>query len=258
MSSVKVLVATHKQYAFPDDASYAPIQVGVARGESDFGYLRDDQGDNISSLNDSFCELTALYWVWKNGYMDKSKYVGLVHYRRYFTGDLNFGGVEILSSHEIETMLASHDIIVPKKRNYYIQSVYAHYGHAHYGEDLDRLREVMVDLSPSHIHAFDAVMKQRFLYLYNMFVMPSRLFEQYCEWLFPLLFKLAEGMDISKRDAYQKRVFGFLGERLFNIWILHHRYRVLEVDVVNIEGENLFRKGLAMIGRMLTKKRRES
>lgn len=258
MSSVKVLVATHKQYTFPDTTVYAPIQVGAARGEDDFGYLRDDSGENISPQNDSFCELTALYWAWKSGYGGENKYIGLVHYRRYFAGDLDFGERDILSGQAIETMLTSHDIIVPKKRNYYIQSVYSHYGHAHYSEDLDRLRETIVDLSPAYVHAFDAVMQQRSLHLYNMFVMPSKLFEQYCAWLFPLLLRLTDEIDISQRDAYQKRVFGFLGERLFNIWILHHRYRVLEVDVVNIEGENLLRKGLAMIGRMLTKKRRET
>jgi len=123
---------------------------------------------------------------------------------------------------------------------------------------LQRLREVIAELSPPYVHAFDAIMKQRSLHLYNMFVMPGRLFVQYCEWLFPILFALEERIDISKRNAYQKRVFGFLGERLFNVWILHHRYRVLELDIVNIEGENLFVKGLGMIGRLLTGKRRDS
>ena len=258
MRLARVLVATHKQYEFPDDPLYAPIQVGVARGESDFGYLVDNKGDNISLKNESYCELTALYWAWKNGSIDEYKYIGLVHYRRYFAGDLKFGEAEILESEAIEEILLAHDIIVPKRRNYYIQSVYSHYSHAHYEEDLQKLREVIAELSPPYIHAFDAIMKQRSLHLYNMFVMPSRLFVQYCEWLFPILFALEERIDISKRNAYQKRVFGFLAERLFNVWILHHRYRVLELNVVNIEGENLFVKGLGMIGRLLTGKRRDS
>lgn len=257
MKSTNILVATHKEYTFPSDPLYTPIQVGVTRRACDFGYIADNKGDNISIKNDSYCELTALYWAWKSHYADAYKYIGLVHYRRYFAGDLEFGEHSILESEAIGNMLISHDIIVPKKRNYYIQSVYSHYSHAHYGEDLQRLREVIMDLSPSYIHAFDAIMQQRSLYLYNMFVMPSKLFGEYCEWLFTILFALEERIDISTRDSYQKRVFGFLGERLFNVWILHHRYRVLEVDVVNIEGENLLLKGLGMMGRVLTGKRRD-
>jgi len=132
MSLARVLVATHKQYEFPDDSLYAPIQVGVARGESDFGYLVDNKGDNISLKNESYCELTALYWAWKNGSIDEYKYIGLVHYRRYFAGDLSFGEAGILESEAIKQILLAHDIIVPKRRNYYLQSVYSHYSHAHY------------------------------------------------------------------------------------------------------------------------------
>ena len=47
------------------------------------GYQPDNIGDNISSKNPSFCELTGLYWAWKN--LD-NEYLGLAHYRRHFKG----------------------------------------------------------------------------------------------------------------------------------------------------------------------------
>ena len=46
------------------------------------GVYQDNQGDNISSLNKSYCELTTQYWAWKNMQAD---YYGFCHYRRFFS-----------------------------------------------------------------------------------------------------------------------------------------------------------------------------
>ena len=62
---IKILVAAHKKYWMPDDDVYLPIHVG-REGKEDLGYLGDNTGDNISSKNANYCELTGLYWAWKN------------------------------------------------------------------------------------------------------------------------------------------------------------------------------------------------
>ncbi|MEA3490948.1 MAG: DUF4422 domain-containing protein [Campylobacterota bacterium] len=258
-----ILVATHRPYQFPEDPLYHPIQVGTALRTIRFGYLYDSSGDNISDKNDTFCELTALYWAWKNRYFDDSDYVGLVHYRRYFAGDEKFasdkfGELSILDEDSIKTLLSSYDVIVPKKRHYYIETISSHYAHAHYHKDMDILREVVLERSPEYLQAFDQVLKQRSLYLYNMFVMSDSLFDSYCQWLFPLLFSLEEKIDVSGRDAYQKRVFGFMGERLFNVWLRHNTLNTVELEVVNLEGEDLFNKGMEMLKRKIFSRRRRS
>lgn len=75
------MVATHKQCKMPQNCAYLSIHVGKElHPELDFGYQGDDTGNNISNKNPYFCELTALYWGWKNL---NSDYIGLVHYRRY-------------------------------------------------------------------------------------------------------------------------------------------------------------------------------
>jgi hypothetical protein len=79
--NIKVIVATHKPYRMPDDPMYLPLHVGKNGGEG-FGIQGDDTGDNISHKNASYCELTGLYWAWKNLDADA---IGLVHYRRHFT-----------------------------------------------------------------------------------------------------------------------------------------------------------------------------
>ncbi len=254
----KLLVAAHKRYKMPNDPIYAPLQVGASRTTERFGYLTDDTAVHISGKNDTFCELTALYWAWKNNFFDSVDYCGLVHYRRYFAGNEPFGSSKILSDSEIAALMGSCDIILPKKRRYFIETVASHYAHAHYGEDLEALRDTLMELSPEYLPSFDRTMQRRSLHLYNMFVMKSTLFTDYCEWLFPLLFALEKKIDPKERDPYQRRIFGFLAERLFNVWLGHRGLRTLELKTVNIEGENLIKKGLQMVGRMMTGKRRSS
>ena len=79
---VTVVVATHKPYAMPADPLYLPLHVG-AEGKESIGFAGDNTGDHISAKNPQFCELTGLYWAWKNVDAD---YIGLAHYRRHFRG----------------------------------------------------------------------------------------------------------------------------------------------------------------------------
>ena len=77
-----IIVAAHKRYTMPADSLYLPLQVG-AEGKSDIGYRKDNEGENISEKNPYYCELTGLYWAWKNL---ECEYLGLAHYRRHFKG----------------------------------------------------------------------------------------------------------------------------------------------------------------------------
>ena len=140
MQNIKILVATHKKYKMPADTSvYLPIHVGCEVKE-DLGFQGDNSGENISTLNPYYCELTGLYWAWKN--LD-CEYLGLVHYRRYFTKmtkkyneSINIDDV-ILNRYEIEELLENSEVIVPKRRKYYIETLYSHYDYTFDGIHLD-------------------------------------------------------------------------------------------------------------------------
>jgi len=245
----KILIATHKHYTFPKNKLYQPIQAGKILSEDDFGYLTDANGENISSKNRNYSELTALYWAWKNDYFKEYSHVGLVHYRRYFKGSLPFGKVSILSAEEIAEIMDEYDVILPRQRNYYIESVRSHYAHAHHEKDLDILESLIRAHTPEYSAAFTEVMGGTTLHLYNMFVMKKEDFYDYMEWLFALLTLLEQHIDTKSYDAYQARVFGFLSERLFNVWIIKHQLRVKSLPVVNLEGENLLLKAIGMLKR---------
>ena len=112
MVNVKIYVATHKKYdKIKFDELYAPILVGAYKSEDDFGYLRDDVGDNISTRNNQYSELTAMYWIWKHASED---IVGLCHYRRYFSKNI-FKSKQIIDKEDVLKALKNHDIIVHQR-----------------------------------------------------------------------------------------------------------------------------------------------
>ena len=113
MSVIKIIVATHKKFIMPQDKElYLPIHVGC-EGKKDLGFQGDNTGDNISSLNPYYCELTGLYWAWKNLDCD---YLGLVHYRRYFTkrsqrySDYTSMDEVVLSRGDLDNLLSQNDV----------------------------------------------------------------------------------------------------------------------------------------------------
>jgi len=182
--------------------------------------------------------------------------VGFVHYRRYFSGErAQLGSKRISSDEEYLALLKKYDCIVPKKRKYYIETIYNHYKNAHFSKDLDLTRQVLCERAPDYIEAFDNFMSHTSLYLFNMFVMRKELFYNYCDWLFDILFTLDKRIDISSYDKYQTRVFGFLAERLFNVWLMKNNISLFEIKIVNIEKENILMKAVGLLKRKFFRRR---
>lgn len=173
MKDIKVIVATHKKYQMPSKNMYIPLQVGK-EGKESLGYKEDNTGENISNKNPYFCELTGLYWAWKNL---NAKYIGLVHYRRYFANTNKIPKKEedkfanVLSREKVEKILENADIILPKKRNYYIENLYSHYEHTMHIEPLDETRKIIEEKYPEYLTEFDKLHKRTSAHMFNMFIM---------------------------------------------------------------------------------------
>ena len=240
---IKILVATHKKYWMPEDEVYLPLHVG-AEGKTDLGYTKDNTGDNISVKNPNYCELTGLYWAWKNLSAD---YIGFVHYRRYFTckeiRNIELKKKQILSLEEWKRLLSNNPVVVPDKRKYYIETNRSHYNHAHPGIGLDETERIINEKCPEYSSAFTTVMDRTWAHMFNMFVMRRDLFQEYCQWLFGILFELEERLDISEFDAYNSRVFGFVSERLLDVWLEKNRISYYEQNVSFLEPQNWIKKG---------------
>lgn len=243
---IKIIVAAHKESQMPREDIYLPLQVGAVGkdglvvAQTGAGaavhaksMARDDTGDNISQKNPMYCELTGLYWMWKNLDAD---YCGLVHYRRHFMEYPPWlpslhPQRHILGRKRLERLLAGTDIILPRKRNYYITSIHDHYASTHYPEHLTVTREVIGEMCPEYLEAYDRLMKSTKAHMFNMMIMSKDKLDAYCEWLFPLLYEIEGKIDSSSYDPFQARYPGRLSELLLNVWIDKNGYAYREVPV---------------------------
>lgn len=241
MNRISIYSVYHKASHIVENSYVKPIQVGDGKSIEGINF-RDSSGDNIASKNSTFCELTAQYWAWKND-LD-SDYIGIMHYRRFFDfnskehRELNTYGIfeepEFtldflkkfgITEQDIEEQVLGYDLVLPIEWNVndagwknikhnYINSIY------HHERDLDATRDVVKRLYPDYIPYFDRAMNATTGYFTNMFILKRELFEDYSRWLFSILFELEKLIDISSYDIQEKRVFGYLSERLFNVWLL--------------------------------------
>ncbi len=221
-----VYVAAHKAYTVRETPGYIPLQVGAALHEA-LPYTGDNTGDHISEKNPTYCELTGLYWIWKN---TDDPYKGLVHYRRYF-----MQGGDLLSETAIRQLLKTYDAILPPAeylREPASEEFCLYSGHP---RDLSLLREAVEAVDPTVLPTFDKVMGGNRLHLYNMVIARQETFDRYCQWLFAVLGHMEPRVDMTGYTPYQQRLYGFLGERLLNVWLTHTGAKVHTVRVVNTE-----------------------
>ncbi len=262
--NIKILVCYHKVSPIIGNDVLQPILLGAANAsEYTIGGLKtlcdkagvpllyDNSGEHISSLNPYFCELTAMYWAWKNLEAD---YYGLFHYRRVFdfrdsahfdmprTQKCYYDSIRGffsdfyqqygLNPQNIIESLKGCDIVLPtlvidhddKQRAQHL-SLYELYDEVHYIKDMDLALEYIASKYPQMYQiALDTLHKKPILWhIANMYIMKKALYLEYCEWIFDILFAIEPLSAYKNYDSYQARVFGFLSERLFNVWIAYKK-----------------------------------
>lgn len=235
--NIKILVAAHKQCEMPKSDVYLPVQVGKAlHPDLDLGYQPDNEGENISEKNPYYSELTAIYWAWKNL---KADYIGLVHYRRYL--GMKHGKDKwqcLLTKEEAQALCKEHDIILPQKRRYYIESLWSHYEHTHDISHLEKTKAIIAKDYPEYLPAFNEVMKRTWGHMFNMFIMKKSYADEYCAWLFDILFKVEKQIDFSSLTAFDARLFGRISELLLDVWIETNGYSHKEIKMIQMGNEN--------------------
>ena len=234
----------HKEYIIPNNIIIKPIQVGKEIADNNLNILADNEGENISEKNPNYCELTALYWIWKNS---DSDIVGLCHYRRYlnFKNKIQIAKSKNISKYDIDKyndfkpekiekyFKNGYDVILPKANRFRI-TVYDHYCKCHKKEDIDELIKIIAKIYPEYKDAVDKVFNNKKMHICNMIICKKSVLDSYCEWLFKILSEVEKVIKIDN-DQYQSRVFGFMSERLLNVYIEKNKLRKKEMQMLFVE-----------------------
>ena len=244
---MKIIVATHKPYNVHNDDIYTPIHVGKKLSPYNIeNMLGDDTGDNISEKNPMYCELTALYWAWKN--LKDVDYIGLCHYRRYFDFHkltyqyLPHTYINVKYSDSIDYSIPSAiikklkqgTVIIPKHQTGR-ESLYTQYCLNHISDDMRTLQQTIEAQEDSqYIRAFKKIMRGNKFSPYNMFIMSWKEFDKYCTWLFSVLKEVEEKTDTSHYNNIQKRIYGYMAERLMNVYIEANHLKTKEYPIVSL------------------------
>lgn len=246
----EIFVITHKKVFVNLPEGYIPIQVGNAN--LDTQYLRDNTLDNISNKNSNYCELTAIYWLWKN--YELPDYIGITHYRRFFVNGLFHKFIEIK---DVEQLMKNCDVILPypQKMN---TTVKEHFINSPSGrkEDIDRLENLIKNNYQDYYNDFIKVMNSNEMSYYNMMIIDKENYKKYCEWLFDLLFEYEKTTNLDGYSKEEQRIYGFLSEFLLNVWISKNKLKInyLDMTIINESKFKNFIKNLKITGRVILRK----
>ena len=253
MADIKRFVCCHQPVFVPEHPLLVPIQVGSALAKERFpGFLHDDEGENISHKNRSYCELTAQYWAWTNANAD---YCGFFHYRRYIYPDLNAKWpyrvertpssalLKKLRYDRFEEIISQYDLIEPIGENMYIP-VQEHYarGPYHHRRDLELIKQIIRENYSEMLEAAETYLAGTVCYFGNIYVMRHDVLHDYCSWVFRVLQEFDHRCDISGYSLQERRVDGYLAERLFGIYLTFRRkdFKVLELPKIHFCADGMF------------------
>lgn len=242
---MEILVVSHRA-AHVDTPGHAVVYVGpnapaLAAAE---GALSDRQyPGNIAEKNPTYAELTALHQILN---LASAPIVGLGHYRRFFLDSdshlahtcawMNNYRVfrpvanRYVTNHIVTEEVVRHildygaDIILPS-RQWVRGGVWNHFARHHHVSDLMTCLELLCEREPAYRATIDRWRHARFISFFNMFIARREVIGRYVEWLFPLMELLESRLDIAGRNPAQRRVYGFLAERLLNLYVMHHDLR---------------------------------
>lgn len=212
-----------KNYINNNTNLYIPINCGNLKGTNDWCdkhlYYETDFKENIAPKNSKLNECTAIYAYWKN-LMKDADYIGFNHYRRLFRiEDLNdIAEYDVIDTKPIPMVFNMSYFTGSPIPNFVPTDIKNGYAICHKIEDWNKMEEILKK-TPYYVFFEDWKNQNSLSSPCNMFVMKKQMFEEYCNFVFPILFDLEQKINLEGRDGYQRRALAFISERLTSLFI---------------------------------------
>lgn len=210
----------HKQMKEYNSEYITYIQAGAALTDISMCDVKDNIGENISEKNPYYCELTAGYWAAKNN--KESDYLGLYHYSR---------GLD-LADEELESFLCKNNQVIVSNPYGVRYSMMCRL----HREDYERIRAAVLSVNAQYEESVDAYFLQSFFIPGNIMVASRIIFCEYYDWMMKVMETCEKLLLDSYGDEVPKRIWGYYGEHLHNIYLIHHRN---EYDVSFAKAKNM-------------------
>ena len=184
-----------------------PLQAGAALTDKRICDLNDYDGfdDSISARNKRYSEMTAMYWIGKH---INTEYVGIGHYRRRF----------LLSDSELDKYMDKGFDIITTKSYPLPEIVTENYRVTYYSKDWDLFMEILEKYAPDDMDLAHEVFAKDHIHPCNMNIFNADTYREYWEYVFPVLDEFYKRSP-WKKDVYQRRDVGFIGERLSSLFV---------------------------------------
>ena len=243
---MKTIIYTHKDFKLPPlkDTEPVVLVLGENKLKSTYGLstIYEKSFNNRLIPQTAYSELSGLYSIAFNFDYEDDEIINLAHYRRYLSVNKNF-----ICTDTFEIDLINYDFIVPKRIKLYFKnpknfiekifnrtSVEDHYIYNHVKEDWSSLIDVLEDMHPECQVEINQFRKLKFLIPFNIFCCKYIQLKKYSIWLFKIFQKL-ELTTKPTSHTYQGRLYGFMGERLFTLYLIIHKMKFKEVEAIFIE-----------------------
>lgn len=196
-----------------------PVQAGASLTTRRVADLLDNNGENISYKNANYCELTVLYWIWKNHLSDgvgqTKRYYGLFHYRRWL--DISEEDWKCIYDNDVDVVLPYPTVHEPDINEHHVRYITK--------EDWSAVLRALKECAPDYYTAYDRIFSQEYMYNYNIMVAKADVLDEYCGWLFPILERVEE-LSRPKGSERADRYIGYIGENLLTLYFLYNKDRL--------------------------------